>query len=72
LETAEPDDGTLLGVRPYEFPDSSNAHDSLGEALALQGDTSGAVRSYRRALELATEERDKDRIREMLTSLERG
>jgi dipeptidyl aminopeptidase/acylaminoacyl peptidase len=54
------------------FPDSSNAHDSLGEALALQGDTSGAVRSYRRALELATEERDKDRIRGVLTSLERG
>ena len=34
------------------FPASGNAFDSLGEALAATGDVAGAVRAYRRSLEL--------------------
>src|SRR5258708_3480130 len=34
------------------FPASPNAYDSLGEALAKSGDREGAIRSYRRALEI--------------------
>ncbi len=34
------------------FPTSPNAYDSLGEALAKSGDREGAIRSYRRALEI--------------------
>ncbi len=34
------------------FPQSANAHDSLGEAQAANGDRPGAIRSYRRVLEL--------------------
>lgn len=34
------------------FPDSANAHDSLGEAHAVNGDKTNAIRSYRRVLEL--------------------
>lgn len=34
------------------YPASSNAHDSHGEALLLQGDTAAAAESYRRSLEL--------------------
>lgn len=33
-------------------PDSSNAHDSLGEALAASGDREQAIASYERSLEL--------------------
>ena len=35
-----------------EYPQSSNTHDSLGEALAASGDIERAIRSYERALEL--------------------
>ncbi len=35
------------------FPDSWNAHDSLGEALAMQGDRAAAIAEYERALALA-------------------
>ncbi|HYJ83587.1 MAG TPA: serine hydrolase [Allosphingosinicella sp.] len=34
------------------FPQSGNAHDSLAEALAANGDKAGALASYRRALQL--------------------
>jgi dienelactone hydrolase len=51
------------------FPESSNANDSLGEALISSGDKKSATESYQRALELATEQSDKDRIQEVLLSL---
>lgn len=59
----------VFRINVERFPDSSNAYDSLGEALLQAGDTAGAVGSYRRALDLATEEADKDRIRKVLASL---
>ena len=34
------------------FPGSSNAFDSLGEGLAATGDIAGAVRAYKRSVEL--------------------
>lgn len=37
------------------FPDSWNTYDSLGEALAIQGDLEGAIASYRRSLDLNPE-----------------
>ena len=59
----------IFRINVNRFPGSSNAHDSLGEALALSGDTAGAIRSYSRALELTTEKSEKDRIHKVLTSL---
>lgn len=48
------------------FPDASNAHDSLGEALAARGDTALAIESYERALELAPRNRNAAmRLREL-------
>ncbi|MEM9555953.1 MAG: DUF2911 domain-containing protein [Acidobacteriota bacterium] len=38
-----------------EHPDSWNVHDSLGEALAAQGDTNAAIKSYEKALSMAPE-----------------
>ncbi len=60
----------IFRVNVDRFPDSWNAHDSLGEALALAGDTASAIESYRRALEMATEEPEKQRIRKVLAALE--
>ena len=38
------------------FPDSWNVHDSLGEALAVQGERTAAVAAYRRARALAPDD----------------
>lgn len=42
----------ILELNVEAYPRSSNAHDSLGEALAAAGDVTQAVASYRRAVEL--------------------
>lgn len=34
------------------YPESPNVHDSLGEALAMEGDVAGAIASYQRVLDL--------------------
>ena len=34
------------------YPESANAHDSLGEALAANGEREAAIASYRRSLRL--------------------
>lgn len=59
----------IFRINVERFPGSSNAHDSLGEALALSGDTVDAIKSYNRALELATEKSERDRIRKVLAAL---
>ena len=48
------------------FPDVGNAHDSLGEAYMLDGQSELAIQSYRRALEL---EPENENARRMLTQL---
>jgi Flp pilus assembly protein TadD len=42
----------MFKLNAEEHPRSSNAHDSLGEAYAANGDVQLAIRSYERALEL--------------------
>ncbi len=59
----------VLRISLERFPESSNAHDSLGEALAMIGDTAGAIDSYTRAMELATDDSERERINEILASL---
>ena len=47
-------DGSLLvlGTAAELFPESWNAHDSYGEALAEAGDTTAAIKAYERSLQL--------------------
>lgn len=59
----------LFRINVERFPTSSNVHDSFGEALAIAGDSIGAIASYERALELATSPADRDRIRTIMRSL---
>jgi dienelactone hydrolase len=56
-----------IGVQ--RFPESTNAHDSLGEALAQSGDVTGALGSYEKALELADSDSERTRIRNILAEL---
>jgi CubicO group peptidase (beta-lactamase class C family) len=42
----------LFRLIAAKFPDSANAHDSLAQAYHVTGDIAGAVREYRRVLEL--------------------
>ena len=51
------------------FPDSWNAHDSLGEALATKGDKPGAIAAYTKALSLAKDPVQKKRIEATLAKL---
>ena len=49
------------------FPESGNAHDSLGEAYLAAGEKSQAIASYRRSLELTP---GNDNARQALERLE--
>ncbi len=59
----------VFRINVKRFPGSSNANDSLGEALALSGDIAGAMTRYERALELTTEKAEKERIHNVLKTL---
>ncbi len=52
-----------------EHPKSWNVHDSLAEAYAAKGDKAKATASYRKALELTTDEAQKERIQKELAKL---
>ena len=52
-------------------PDSFNAYDSLGEALAAKGDKKQAIANYTRALRLSTDGDNKKRISDIIASLRR-
>jgi hypothetical protein len=54
-----------------DHPDSWNAHDSLGEALATTGDKKGAIASYEKALAMAQDPAQKKRINTVLTGLKK-
>ena len=49
---ARADETRVFAFIAARFPRSSNAHDSLGEALAANGDAAAAIRAYQRSLEL--------------------
>jgi tetratricopeptide (TPR) repeat protein len=50
-------------------PQSWNTYDSLGEAYAKQGDKKLAVKNYTKALEMVKDEKQKQRIKEVLVGL---
>lgn len=52
-----------------DHPASWNTYDSLGEALALKGQTADAVAQYTKALEMAGDDTNKSRIRGILAKL---
>jgi hypothetical protein len=52
-----------------KYPESWNAQDSLGEALAAKGDKAGAVAAYTRALALTNDPVQKKRIEGVLARL---
>ena len=51
------------------FPESSNAQDSLGEALALKGDKAGAQAAYIKALALTKDPAQRKRIEAAIAKL---
>ncbi len=53
-------------------PDSWNVYDSLGEGLAIKGDNAKAIQYYSKALEMAPDDRQRDRIRGVLSGLRGG
>jgi hypothetical protein len=51
------------------FPQSWNAQDSLGEALALKGDKAGAIAAYEKARSMVRDPTQKKRIEQVLAGL---
>ncbi len=52
-----------------DYPRSWNVYDSLGEALALKGLKKEALANYQKALDMVTDERQKNRIRGVIAGL---
>lgn len=52
-----------------DHPSSWNVYDSLGEALAVKGETGEAVTNYRKALSMVQDESHKARINKILAKL---
>jgi len=50
-------------------PESWNVYDSLGETYAKQGDKKQAVKNYTKAMEMVKDEKQKERIKEVLSGL---
>jgi hypothetical protein len=55
-----------------DHPQSWNAYDSLGEALAAKGDTKGAVENYSKALSMTTDPVQKKRITDILAKMNKA
>jgi hypothetical protein len=55
-----------------DYPKSWNTYDSLGEALAVQGDKAAAIEQYRKAHDLVGDDVNKKRIQGILTTLAGG
>jgi Protein of unknown function (DUF2911) len=54
-----------------KYPQSWNAQDSLGEALALKGDKAGAIAAYQKALAMSDDPQQKKRIEGTLAQLKK-
>jgi TolA-binding protein len=52
-----------------KYPESWNARDSLGEALAIKGDKPGAIAAYEKALAMVKDEPNKKRIKAAIAKL---
>jgi tetratricopeptide (TPR) repeat protein len=52
-----------------KYPESWNARDSLGEALAIKGDKAGAIASYEKAFAMVKDEVNKKRIKATIAKL---
>lgn len=59
----------VLMSATQRFPDAWNLQDSLGEALALKGDKSGAMAAYNKALSLTKDPAQKKRIEGAIAKL---
>ena len=59
----------LFRQNTRDHPNSWNTYDSLGEALAKQGDVKGARASYEKALSMAPDDQQRARIRGILSGL---
>jgi hypothetical protein len=53
------------------YPQSWNAQDSLGEALAAKGDKAGAIAAYEKALSMADDPEQKKRITQAIAGLKK-
>jgi tetratricopeptide (TPR) repeat protein len=53
-----------------DHPDSWNTYDSLGEGLAVKGETAAAASQYRKALSMVNDEANRKRIEQILAKLE--
>ena len=62
----------ILRKNVADHPSSWNAYDSLGEALALKGQTAEAITQYQKALEMVGDDTNKTRIRGILDKLKGG
>jgi hypothetical protein len=60
-------DAFKLNVKKH--PDSWNVYDSLGEALALNGDKKGGIENYTKALKMVKDDANKKRIEDILKKL---
>lgn len=62
---------TVLRKNTVDHPSSWNTYDSLGEALALKGDTAGAIAQYTKALSMVGDATNRKRIEGILAKLNR-
>jgi CubicO group peptidase (beta-lactamase class C family) len=58
----------VFALNTENYPESSNAYDSLGEALLAAGDTTRAITNYRRSLDLDAGNQNAARILQQLGS----
>jgi hypothetical protein len=59
----------LFQINVEKYPDSWNVYDSLGEGYATVGKTQLAIEYYTKALSMAPDDSQKDRIRQVLKTL---
>ncbi|MFZ1255594.1 MAG: hypothetical protein WAR77_04535, partial [Saprospiraceae bacterium] len=61
MELKKPEMGLcILKSNTILFPNSPNVFDSYGEALKINGDLTSALESYQKAVDIATENNDKN------------
>lgn len=60
---------SLFKINIQRYPDSWNAYDSLGEGYAAAGETKLAIENYSKALSMVEDQTQKDRIQQVLKTL---